>query len=221
MRAVRFSIAGLMGVVLIAAIGLAALRSQSGLGGRAAALNARRVLRCSGRRSFVGRARARGGWIGFAVFGWGYMSAAFWPSDRWPTLPTESLLEAMAPRLVGVDGPFPRPMGGMGGGMVGKGGGAPAVMPLAFGSDRSFRVDIVCWRSWPRAWEPLVGSRLFGAARDEAEGASTGSESVDTARSRKRWIVSWSWRYPESQSALIAITGSMIPPGAWRAGFSF
>ena len=29
MRAVRFSIAGLMGVVLVAAIGLAALRSQS------------------------------------------------------------------------------------------------------------------------------------------------------------------------------------------------
>ena len=189
MRAVRFSIAGLMGVVLIAAIGLAALRSQSPAWAGMLLLTTLAAFCVALVGAFCRRGAARGGWIGFAVFGWGYMSAAFWPSDRWPTLPTESLLEAIAPRFVGVDGPFPRPMGGMGGVMVGKGGGGAGGYATRVRVRSFFQSGHCVLALLAASLGALVGSRLFGAARDEAEGASTGSESVDTARSRKRWIV--------------------------------
>jgi hypothetical protein len=78
------------------------------------------------RRGFGPAGRARGAWIGFAVFGWIYMSAAFWPSYRAPKLPTQSLLELLAPWIVGISGPFPAfgSGGGMGGSIGGSGGGS-------------------------------------------------------------------------------------------------
>jgi hypothetical protein len=221
MRAVRFSIAGLMGVVLIAAIGLAALRSQSQAWAGVLLLSTLAAFCVALVGAFCRRGAARGGWIGFAVFGWGYMCAGFWPSDRWPTLPTESLLEAIAPRFVGVDGPFPRPMGGMGGGMVGKGGGGAGGYATRVRVRSFFQSGHCVLALLAASLGALVGSRLFGAARDEAAGASTGSESVDTARSRKRWIVPLVLAISGvAIAAMIAIAGSMMPPGAW-AGWVF
>ena len=77
MRAVRFSIAGLMGVVLVAAIGLAALRSQSQIWAGVLLLSTLAAFCVALVGAFCRRGAARGGWIGFAVFGWSYMSAAF------------------------------------------------------------------------------------------------------------------------------------------------
>ena len=112
MRPVRFSIAGLMGVVLLVATGLAALRSASETWASVLFL-ATFVAFCIALVGAFGDAGARrGAWLGFAVFGWVYVGAAFEPYDFAPNLPTDTLLKVLAPSF-GVDsrllaGPFGR-----------------------------------------------------------------------------------------------------------------
>ncbi len=60
----------------------------------------------------------RAWWLGFALFGWGYLFLAFWTSFD---LPTMALLDAIGTRL-GAKAHFSGGMGGMGGGMGGLGG---------------------------------------------------------------------------------------------------
>ena len=120
MRSHRFSIAGLMGVVLLAAIGLAALRTPSETWAGIVLLATLAALGIASVGAICLRGASRAGFLGFAVFGWIYMAAAFPPYGVWPKLPTQSLLEQLAPRIAGIKGPFP-PAGGMrrygGGGM--------------------------------------------------------------------------------------------------------
>jgi hypothetical protein len=103
-RTIRFSIAGLMGVVLVAAIGMAALRSASETWAGVLFFSACGAFTLA----IVGiiyRGQAeRAWWLGFALFGWGYLAAAFWPMDhfRLPVLPTAALLESLSSAL-GVD----------------------------------------------------------------------------------------------------------------------
>ncbi len=77
-QTIRFSIAGLMGIVLVAAIGLAALRNASETWAGVMLL-----LTCGALAlavvGVVCRAEAeRAWWLGFALFGWGYLALAFW-----------------------------------------------------------------------------------------------------------------------------------------------
>jgi hypothetical protein len=100
-RTIRFSIAGLMGVVLIVAIGLAALRSGSEIWAGVIFLTTCGVLALSIVGIFCRRDAERAWWLGFALFGWGYMALAFWP---WGTsgvhrLPTSAFLEWLDVKL--------------------------------------------------------------------------------------------------------------------------
>lgn len=98
----RFSIAGLMGLVVVVAVGVAALRSGSedwagivltltlGLLG-AAVLGA--IYRTGPRRAF---------WVGFALFGWGYLALTYAPwfgSEVGPRLATTRGLDLLFARL--------------------------------------------------------------------------------------------------------------------------
>jgi hypothetical protein len=93
MRSIRFSIAGLMGAVSIAALGLAVLRSGLldvwagvALGATCGVLGVAVIgVACRG-------ATERAWWLGFAVFGWGYMALAFWSPFDSARLPTVTLL---------------------------------------------------------------------------------------------------------------------------------
>jgi hypothetical protein len=101
MPKLRFSIAGLMGIVLVAAVGLAALVSPSPIWAGATFLVTCGVLGLA----IVGALYRRGApqvwWIGFCVFGWGYLIlvATSGSAFRSPQLPTSQILAALLPRL--------------------------------------------------------------------------------------------------------------------------
>ena len=171
MRSVRFSIAGLMGVVLITAIGLAALRSPSHTWAGVLLLATLAALCIAVIGAFCRTGAERGGWIGFAVFGWAYLGAAFDPYEFWPKLPTQSLLEWLAPRVGGPTGPFAdfggvggaggmgsvmRNVGGFGGGF---GGTAAVIVPEPF-----FQIGHCLFALLAASLGALLGNRLFGAA---------------------------------------------------------
>src|SRR4051812_5876178 len=117
MRRAQFSIAGLMGLVLVASIGLAALRSGSETWAGVLFLVTCGVLALAVVGVACRGAGERAWWIGFALFGWGYLALAYWCSAPTPRLPTIALLSALKGGTVPL--PQPRsPNGGMGGGMV-------------------------------------------------------------------------------------------------------
>jgi hypothetical protein len=95
MRKFRFSIGGLMAVVLVLAIGFAALRNASQTWAGLMFLLTCGVLGLAVVGAVCRREAERAWWLGFAVFGWGYMILAFWPSESLPELPTQALLDVL------------------------------------------------------------------------------------------------------------------------------
>jgi hypothetical protein len=83
MRFVRFSIAGLMGAVLTAALGLTALRSASETWAGAALLLTCGVLGLAVVGVVSRAADERAWWLGFALFGWGYLALAISCDSEW------------------------------------------------------------------------------------------------------------------------------------------
>jgi hypothetical protein len=93
MRKVRFSIAGLMVAVAVSALVSAGLRSAN-----AAAFAGAMLMLTSGvlGLAIVGVVSRRGNertwWLGFTLFGCGYLVLAFWTENGFHSLPTTSLL---------------------------------------------------------------------------------------------------------------------------------
>ena len=75
MRTVRFSIARLMGAVLVAAVGLAALRNASPIWAGAMVLSTYVVLGLAILCAVLRGRAERAWWLGFCVFGWGYLAS--------------------------------------------------------------------------------------------------------------------------------------------------
>src|SRR5947209_733559 len=102
MRPLRLTIAGFMGLVLVAAVGMASLRSPS-----EARAGAMFLLTCGLLALAVVGVVCRGGserawWLGFALFGCGYMTMAFWrraTDSPPPPLPTTTVLQELRYRL--------------------------------------------------------------------------------------------------------------------------
>jgi hypothetical protein len=109
MRLIRASIAGLMGAVLIAALGLTALRSASDTWSGATLLATCGVLGLAVVGTVCRDAAERAWWLGFTVFGWGYLAMAFSSSVDATKLPTFTLL-ALVCKMTDIDVPtvFPR-----------------------------------------------------------------------------------------------------------------
>ncbi|MFI5456424.1 MAG: hypothetical protein ACHRXM_13325 [Isosphaerales bacterium] len=99
MRTARFSIAGLMGAVLVAALGFAALRSASSTSAGVTLLWICGVLCLSIVGVVCRKGAERASWLGFALFGWGYLALAFWSSGNFKELPTATLLQAINSRM--------------------------------------------------------------------------------------------------------------------------
>jgi hypothetical protein len=220
MRWVRFSIAGLMGIVLVTAIGLAALRSSSETWTGVLLLATLGAFGIALVGAFCRSGSARGGWIGFAVFGWIYMSAAFWPDVRWPKLPTQSLLELLAQWIDGISGPFPAlgGGGGVGGGMGGRGGGGGG---SGGGGEWFIQIGHCLLALLAASLGALLGNRLFGAALDRSETITAGSETAAFADPRKWWIGPLVLAMSDLVLvAMIASAGAFLPPGVW-AGSTF
>ena len=81
MRHFRFSIAGLMGAVLVAAVGLAALLSASPIWAGAMVLLTYVVLGLAILCAVLRGPAERACWLGFCVFGMGYMAVMFAAAD--------------------------------------------------------------------------------------------------------------------------------------------
>jgi hypothetical protein len=101
MRKIRFTIGGLMGVVLILAIGLAAWKNANAAWAGVIFLLTCGLLGLATIGSICRRDAARAGWLGFALFGWGYLGLvlASWYDEDIPELPALSLLAAIDPRF--------------------------------------------------------------------------------------------------------------------------
>lgn len=88
MSRIRFSIAGLMAIVSIVAVGIAALRNASVLWASVTFTLAVVMMLAAVVGVAARRGRGRVVWFGFAVFGWAYLAAAFGP---WPWLNNQGL----------------------------------------------------------------------------------------------------------------------------------
>jgi len=99
MYILRFSIAGLMGVVLIVGVGFASLRSGSPIWASGMFTLTVALLSAAIVAGIAVRGRGRLACVGFAVFGWVYLAVAFgpWPHnlDGPPQLVTVPLLDAV------------------------------------------------------------------------------------------------------------------------------
>jgi hypothetical protein len=100
MRSIRFSIAWLMIVVLILALGLAALRNPTELWSGSLALVTKALLCLAVVGAVCRTGRERAWWLGVAVFGWAYLRSTD-VFNFWLRSPVQSLLETIGP-LTGV-----------------------------------------------------------------------------------------------------------------------
>lgn len=100
MRHLRTTLAGLMGIVLVAALGLAALRVASPFWAGVTYLAIRAILGLAILNVVYARGARRAWWLGFTLFGWGWLIS---PMSRmgwtFPSLLISSVLLALAPYL--------------------------------------------------------------------------------------------------------------------------
>jgi hypothetical protein len=98
----RVSIAGLMAVVLFCGIGIAAIRSASPLWAGVVMLATLGVMASAILGAIFRRGERRASWVGFALFGWGYLTLAFAPwfsTEVKPMLATSTGIDALHARL--------------------------------------------------------------------------------------------------------------------------
>ena len=114
LKSFRFSIAGLMGAVLVAAVGLAALHDGSPIWAGIIFLLTCAILSL-GIVGLAFRRPKRVWWFGFCLFGWSYLAIALWSLFyAQPTLPTESVLQWLYPILGRQDDAFTNVNAGVG-----------------------------------------------------------------------------------------------------------
>src|SRR5690349_11602539 len=105
---IRFSIMGLMTIVLLAAVGLAALRHPTEWWAGAVFTTTLAALCLSVVGVMIRRGAGRSPWAGFVVFGGAYLALSFGPwssSEIRPLLLVEPLLDALHPILHGTPAP--------------------------------------------------------------------------------------------------------------------
>jgi hypothetical protein len=207
MRSIRFSIAGLMAVVVAMALGFAALRTASATTLGITLLATRAILGIAIIGAICRRGAERAFWLGFAVCGWIYIRCSLEPYPPWPELPTQALLEALG-RVMGI--PIDN--------IPTLGAGPSRDDPLK----RSFLKIGHCL--WALLFAGLGGSLarfLFGTAAGQSREILTGSQPAEDVQ-QGRW-----WLQPLLAFvsglvivAAIAIFGAQLTAGLW-AGLTF
>jgi hypothetical protein len=211
MRTFRFPIAGLMGTVLVVAIALAALRNASETWAGVTFLMTCAVL-CLAIVGVVCRGgRERAWWLGFALFGWGYLLLSLWSTVN---LPTMTVLDVIAERL----GMQVRFSGGMGGGMRNVGLWAFGGFGGGFGGLPDHRLQEIAHCLWALVVALLGGflaRALFGGSRAGAENLVAPPQAgIQTSRG---W---WVWPSVLGLAGgvfimFLSLIGSRSSPGFW------
>ena len=203
MRFIRFSIAGLMGAVLTAALGLAALRSASETWAGVALLVTCGILGLAVIGAACRSAAERAWWLGFAVFGWGYLALAFWSPPGGTKLPTLTGLEAVWTKI----------------GMT-----VPEVAPArrtTGGTDPSFtQIGHCLWASIAACVGGILASALFAVPAILPRRLASESHDPGNAPVKR-------WRTPAivglsgvALAGLVAVISSSLIPQLW-AGLTF
>lgn len=199
MRMPRISIAGLMGVVLVIALGLAALRHPSPIRAGVAFLVTRGALTLAvvGAICRVGKERAW--WLGFALFGWGHLNLGDWVGGL--RMPTATLLEILAPRL-GVEPFGPK--------------GAPDELSSSFSQAGHCLMSLLA-----ATLGGLLALRLFGAQAPAADRREI--EPRPEGRPRRGWWCRPAVIWPAGllAAAGIGLAGLSRAPGTTAAGVYF
>lgn len=99
MRFLRFSIAGVMEAVLTAALGLTTVRPASETGAGITLLATYGVLGIAVIGVVCRGEAERTWWLGFVVFGWGYLATAFWSPSHATKLATTAGLEVVCTKI--------------------------------------------------------------------------------------------------------------------------
>lgn len=100
----RFSILGLMGLVVVVAVAIASLRYAGGMWAGVLLLGLLGLLGMAVLGVVYGEGRSRAGWLGFLVFGGGYATITCCPgldTALAPRLPTSQLLQLVHSNVVG------------------------------------------------------------------------------------------------------------------------
>jgi hypothetical protein len=190
-RSLRFSIAGLMGAVLVAAIGLAALRDPSELWAGVIFLLTCGVLMLAVVGVVCRGEARRAWWLGFALFGWGYLVLAFFLALNGvlPALPTTPLIRRVLPNIVA-------PGGMMGGGMrsvdlLPQFGGMGCVVGGAFTGMEEWRISHSLLALLAAVLGGTLARLVFGTAPAEREGPIAGPESAAPPDKKgwRRWAL--------------------------------
>jgi hypothetical protein len=116
MARIRFSLATLMAIVLLAALGLVALRNASALWANATFTATLTLLLCAVLGLILRRHHARAFWLGFALFGWTYVllvNAPWLQTHLASRLITDTLLSGLHEKLFRAeeDVPYAAPYG--------------------------------------------------------------------------------------------------------------
>ena len=199
MRTVRFPIAGLMWAVVVAALGSAALRNASEVWAGATFLVTCGIL-CLAIVGIVCRTNeSRAWWLGFALFGWGYLALAFWSPQ---SLPTTHLLHVLEARI----GATQQVGGGLRSVMLAGGFGGAA----SGGPDEHFQQIGHCLLALLAA---LLGAP-FPAFCSAVEGNAT-KAALPNQRPRPQARARW-WHWPAAILGLSAFV-LVVVLGAYRA----
>ncbi|WP_422932101.1 hypothetical protein [Singulisphaera sp. PoT] len=203
MRTPRFSIASLMTTVLVASLGLAALRAENQMWAGILTLTIRGLLALAVVGAICRRGADRAWWLGFLAFGWTYLKLA----DQSPhQLPTITLLDTIRTGLGGPDSTgIPRTIGF---------GDNRAVAPFE-------QIGHCLWGLLAATLGAFTARAIYARP-----GASPGGEVVSTRFLHR--LRSGDWRRLATILALgfiligaIAVTGPRARPGLWSGTIFF
>ena len=155
MRSIRFTIAWLMTVVLILALGFAALRNPTPLWAGSVSLATQAIICLAVVGAVCRTGRERAWWLGFAAFGWSYLHP--WGDFYiWMKTPMQSVLEALRAWMnVPISASKP---------------GTPIVWQQAF-----FQIGHNLWALIFATLGGFLASAIFGAAAARTTETASGS----------------------------------------------
>lgn len=203
MRTPRFSIAGLMGIVLVTSLGLAALASASEAWAGAMLLLQWAILALAVVGAICRQGPARAWWLGFLLFGWGYQRLA--ASSAIP-LPTDTLLEAIAAYVGAPFLPEPAPGGKF----------RPHYEPSPFE-----QIADALWGLLAAALGGLLARAIFGSGPPVTESVEAGVREAGPAEGGGRLRLAAIGAVGAVLILAIAVIGPRSRPGLWAGTVFF